>query len=79
MTPKTRSTGVERRDASPTHRRLTSVEAVLADAADLGLPDPFPRSAKIQHAVGGLHRLHRKNLPGPETGPWRPSAPPTAE
>ena len=111
MTPKTRGTGAEHRHASSTHRRLTSVVAVLADgemtppqkldfltgwdarhgttrkegygrvadAANLGFPDLSSYSPEVQRAVVELYRLHRKVLPGPETGPWRPSTPPTAE
>jgi len=90
----------ERRNASVTHERLTSLEAVLADgeltppekmkvltewderhgtsrpeghgrvadAADLGLPDPAPYSPEVQAAMVELFQLHRERLSGPVDG-----------
>lgn len=91
----------ERRNASVTHERLTSLEAVLADgeltppekmklltewderhgtsrpegygrvadAADLGFPDPAPYSPEVQAAMVELFHLHRGSLPRPDDGP----------
>lgn len=100
--------GAERRHGAPSHERLTSPEAVLADgelapprklevltgwdeshgttraeghgrvagAADLGFPDPAPYSPEVQRAVVELYRLHRKDLPRPQDGPWSDPADP---
>lgn len=105
---KTPDDGAERRQGRPTHERLTSVEAVLADAAlsppeklelltgwearrgaaratgygrvadaaDLGFPDPAPYSAEVQQAIVELYRLHRASLPPPERGAWIAGAQP---
>lgn len=94
--------GSARRQGAPDHKRLTSVEAVIADgemtpprkletliswdeshgmarregygrvadAADLGFPDPSPYSPEVQRAIVELYRLHREDLPRPEDRSW---------
>ena len=42
----------------------------VADAADLGFPDPAPYSTEVQRAIVELYRLHRDDLPEPDAGPW---------
>lgn len=92
----------ERRNVTPDHDQLTSVEAIVADgeltppeklerlkgwdrarglarpegygrvadAADLGFPDPAPYSQEVQRAIVELYRLHRKSLPPADPDTW---------
>lgn len=46
----------------------------IADAADLGFPDPAPYSPDVQHAIVELYRRHRDDLPRPEDAPWSAKA-----
>jgi len=38
----------------------------VADAADLGFPDPSPHSPEVQAAMVELYRRHRDDLPPPD-------------
>ena len=42
----------------------------VADAADLGFPDPAPYTPEVQRAIVELYRLHRNALPRPQEAPW---------
>jgi hypothetical protein len=44
----------------------------VADAADLGFPDPSPYSPEVQTAMVELYRRHRDDLPPPDASA-RPS------
>jgi|SRR6056297_296188 len=47
----------------------------VADAADLGFPDPAPYSPEVQAAIVALYRRHRQDLPPPEAGAWAAKGP----
>ena len=51
------------------HRRV-------ADAADLGFPDPAPYSPEVQLAIVELYRRHRAELPAPDPTVWAEQGPP---
>lgn len=44
--------------------------ARVADAADLGFPEPAPYSPEVQTAIAELYRLHGAALPAPDEVDW---------